>query len=336
MVATIFSYTDGTVLVTHGGTEMGQGLHTKVMQIAARALDIDMGDVTVTETATDKVPNASPTAASASSDMYGMAVLHACEQLALRLKAFRTKAEAEAVEGESKRSRFKKAVLAAYFARVNLSAQGFYKTPVSGYNWDLDIPLGGCNSKRGKPFAYFTFGGACSEVEIDVLTGDLRVLRADIVMDVGNSLNPAIDIGQIEGAFTQGMGLTTMEEVVWAGPGEIAWLPSGVCFTQGPGTYKIPSFNDVPVDFRVTLLRDSANAAAVHSSRAIGEPPLFLGSSVFFDTKQAVRAARADAGHKVEENFELHSPLTAERIRMACGDPIAVKAKMAARPKGFW
>jgi xanthine dehydrogenase/oxidase len=321
-------YTDGTVLVTHGGTEMGQGLHTKMIQIAAKALDVPVDSVCITETATDKVPNSSPTAASASSDLYGMAVLHACEKLAERLAPFRKEG---GVGG------FKKAVTAAYFSRVNLSAQGFYKMPVSGYDYNMETKK---NWERGKPFAYFTFGAACSEVEIDVLTGDMRILRADIVMDVGNSLNPTIDIGQIEGAYTQGVGLTTMEEFVWGGTTDngpaISWLKPGTLFTRGPGTYKIPSFNDVPVDFRVTLLKDNANPAAVHSSRAIGEPPLFLGSTAFFAAKEAIRSARMDAGI-ADEHFSLDSPLTSERIRMSCGDSIAQTfGGEKKKPNGFW
>ncbi len=314
-------YTDGTVLVTHGGTEMGQGLHTKMIQIASKELNVPVSQVTITETATDKVPNSSPTAASASSDLYGMAVLHACEQLSERLKPYRNE----------KNKSFRDIVNAAYFDRVNLSAQGFYKMPVSGFDYEMKTKK---NWERGKPFAYFTFGAACSEVEIDVLTGDFRILRADIVMDVGNSLNPAIDIGQIEGAFTQGFGLTMMEEIVWGGK-EIDWLKPGTMFTRGPGTYKIPSFNDVPIDFRISLLKDNANPAAVHSSRAIGEPPLFLGSTAFFATKEAIRSARIDAG-KIDEPFELHSPLTSERIRMSCGDDIANGFSKGKRPNGFW
>jgi|EP00505_MAST-04D_sp_SCG-Rhode-Island_P001000 xanthine dehydrogenase/oxidase len=320
-------YTDGTVLVTHGGTEMGQGLHTKILQIAAKALAVSMEHICITETATDKVPNSSPTAASASSDLYGMAVLHACETLAERLAPFR---KVSGVNG------FKDAVNAAYFNRVNLSAQGFYKMPVSGYDYKMETKN---NWERGKPFAYFTFGVACSEVEIDVLTGDMRILRTDIVMDVGNSLNPAIDIGQIEGAYTQGVGLCTMEEVVWGGEATngpaVDWLKPGTLFTRGPGTYKIPSFNDVPIDFRVTLLKDNANPAAVHSSRAIGEPPLFLGTTVFFALKRAISSARQDAGIDYE-TFSLDSPLTSERIRMSCGDDIAERFGKGKKPNGFW
>mmetsp|Transcript_75814 Transcript_75814/g.158036 ORF Transcript_75814/g.158036 Transcript_75814/m.158036 type:complete len:1399 (+) Transcript_75814:266-4462(+) len=319
--ALVHIYTDGTVLVSHGGTEMGQGLHTKILQVAARALGIPVADVHIRETATDAVANTSPTAASASSDLYGMAVLNACEQLNKRLEPYM-----KAANGV-----FKKAVNSAFFDRCDLTAHGHYKTPGIGYNWfESDC------SKRGKPFNYFTYGAACSEVEIDVLTGDMRILRADVLMDLGNSLNPAIDVGQIEGAFTQGVGWSTIEETVW-GCDEFPWLKPGNCFTRGPGTYKIPAFNDVPIDMRISLLRDSENPMAIHSSRAVGEPPFFLGATAFFAARQAIAAARADAG--LQGHFTVDSPLTAERIRMACGDEVASKFLQNCsrpRPSGFW
>lgn len=309
-------YTDGTVLITHGGTEMGQGLHTKILQIAAKALNVPMSAVTFRETGTDTVPNASPTAASASSDIYGMAILNACEQIMGRLKPYLEKAKGD----------FKSAVNTAYFDRCDLSAHGFYATPGIGYDWSLP------DDQRGKPFNYFTYGAACAEVEIDVLTGDMRILRADLHMDVGNSLNPAIDIGQVEGAFTQGFGWATLEETVW-GCSEFPWLKPGVCMTRGPGTYKIPSFNDTPVDMRVTLVKDSANPNAIHSSRAVGEPPFFLGSCAFFAAREAIAAARQDAGLG-DDYFTVDLPLTPERIRMACGDPIASRfSEKSSRPR---
>jgi len=322
---------DGTVLVSHGGTEMGQGLHTKMCQIAARALGVCMSKVRVTETATDKVPNASPTAASASSDIYGMAVLDACEQIAKRLEPVRKRLGSDAT--------FAQVVSAAYFDRVNLSAQGFYKTPDIGY--DFESKTARSNAERGTPFRYFTCGVACSEVEIDVLTGDLQVRQADVVMDLGKSLNPAIDIGQVEGGWTQGFGLFTMEEMIW-GDREHKWLKRGRMFTVGPSTYKIPSFNDAPVKFNVRLLNDTPNPRAVHSSKAVGEPPLFLAFSVWCAARRAILEARKDAGLK-QEHVELQSPLTSERIRMACGDSFTragvlsdVVGKSSYRPKGSW
>lgn len=324
--ALVHVYLDGTVLVSHGGTEMGQGLHTKLTQVAARAFGVPMDQVYVAETATDKVPNSSPTAASASSDMYGMAVLNACEQILQRLAPFRAAAKAT--------DTFQDIITQAYFQRVNLSAQGFYRMHVTGYDFVKELDPGTvCNSERGRPFAYFTFGAACCEVEIDVLTGDLRIIRADVCMDVGNSLNPAIDIGQIEGAFAQGVGWATMEELVWGSKQEVAWLPEGACFTRGPGTYKIPSFNDTPSDLRVVLLKDNANPAAIHSSRAIGEPPLFLGCTARFAARKAIASARADAKCPAGY-FELQSPLTAERIRMACGDDVAARFGPKAKDGG--
>mmetsp|Transcript_57580 Transcript_57580/g.134925 ORF Transcript_57580/g.134925 Transcript_57580/m.134925 type:complete len:1389 (-) Transcript_57580:19-4185(-) len=314
--ALVHVYTDGTVLITHGGTEMGQGLHTKICQIAAKAFGIGMEAVYMRETGTDTVPNASPTAASASSDIYGMAILNACEQIMGRMKPYLEKCKGD----------FKSAVNAAYMDRCDLSAHGFYATPGIGYDWSLP------EDQRGKPFNYFTFGAACSEVEIDVLTGDMRILRADLLMDVGNSLNPAIDIGQVEGAFTQGFGWATLEETVW-GCSEFPWLKPGVCFTRGPGTYKIPSFNDTPVDMRVTLVKDSANPNAIHSSRAVGEPPFFLGSCAFFAARAAIASARKDAGAG-DGYFTVDLPLTPERIRMACSDSIATKfSEKMTRPR---
>ncbi|KAL0052613.1 hypothetical protein WJX82_004790 [Trebouxia sp. C0006] len=296
--ALVHIYTDGTVLVTHGGVEMGQGLHTKVAQVAAADLGIPLSSVYIAETATDKVPNSSPTAASASSDMYGSAAADACAQLNARLKPYRE---------QRPDSTFTELVNAAYLDRVDLSAHGFYATPdVTGFGDDM-------------PFNYFTYGAACSEVELDTLTGDFQSLRTHIVMDVGSSVNPAIDIGQVEGGFVQGMGWTCLEELVW-GDKEHKWVKPGVLHTRGPGTYKIPSANDIPLDFCVTLLKDSPNhrLPMVYSSKAVGEPPFFLGASVFFALKEAVYAARKDAG--LEGWFQLDSPATPERLRMACAD----------------
>eukprot|EP01025_Chloroclados_australasicus_P046435 TRINITY_DN5123_c0_g1_i6.p1 TRINITY_DN5123_c0_g1~~TRINITY_DN5123_c0_g1_i6.p1 ORF type:complete len:1400 (-),score=162.31 TRINITY_DN5123_c0_g1_i6:601-4416(-) len=297
--ALVHIYTDGTVLVTHGGVEMGQGLHTKMCQVAAQEFNIPLDKVFVSETSTDKVPNASPTAASASADLYGMAVLDACKQLNERIQQYRNLGEADAFK------QFQQAVSAAHFDRVDLSAHGFHKTPdITGYGGD-------------KPFNYYCYGACCSEVEIDCLTGDFHVLRADICMDVGNPVNPAIDIGQVEGGFIQGMGWFCIEELVW-GDEQHKWVKPGVLHTRGPGTYKIPTANDIPIDFRVTLLQNAPNVRAIHSSKAVGEPPLHLGASVFFALKEAIYAARKDS--KLEGWFQLDAPATPERIKMACGD----------------
>ncbi|XP_047119344.1 xanthine dehydrogenase [Schistocerca piceifrons] len=295
--AFIIVYTDGSVLLTHGGTEMGQGLHTKMIQVASRVLGIPDKYIHISETSTDKVPNTSATAASASSDLNGMAVLDACQKIKDRLKP---------IIDENPKGTWEDWIQKAYQERVSLSATGFYKTPNITYDF---------SKNTGNPFNYFSFGAACSEVEIDCLTGDHKVLRTDIVMDLGSSLNPAIDIGQIEGGFVQGYGLFALEEVVVS--------PTGTMYSRGPGAYKIPGFADIPTVFNVSLLKDAPNPRAVYSSKAVGEPPLFLASSVFFAIRAAIQAARADNG--LDKWFQLDAPATAARIRMACGDKIVNK-----------
>lgn len=306
-------YTDGTVLVTHGGVEMGQGLHTKVAQIAASAFEIPLSSVFISETSTDKVPNASPTAASASSDMYGAAVLDACKQI---------KARMEPIASRKKHTSFVELVNACYFELVDLSAHGFYIVPDIGFDW---------GTGKGHPFRYFTYGAAFAEVEIDTLTGDFHTRAADVILDLGFSINPAIDVGQIEGAFVQGIGWVALEELKW-GDGAHKWIQSGCLFTSGPGNYKIPSVNDVPFKFKVSLLKDAPNDKAIHSSKAVGEPPFFLASSVFFAIKDAIAAARAESG--CHGWFPLDNPATPERIRMACTDDFTAPfAKSDFRPK---
>ncbi len=241
---------DGTVLVTHGGTEMGQGLHTKIIQIAARALGVPVAKVHISETSTDKVPNTAPTAASVSSDLNGMAVLNACNELVKRLAPVRAAIGPQAS--------WEQLVHTAYMDRVSLSAAGFYAPPDIGFDWA---------TRTGTPFAYFSYGAACAEVELDALTGDHTVLRADVLMDVGKSLNPAIDVGQVEGAFVQGAGWCTLEELVWARGAR--GVPDGWLLTRGPGAYKIPAFNDVPLQFNVALLARSRNPRAIHSSKVL-------------------------------------------------------------------
>nr|XP_046237719.1 xanthine dehydrogenase/oxidase isoform X2 [Scatophagus argus] len=290
--ALVHIYTDGSVLLTHGGTEMGQGLHTKMVQVASRVLGIPCSKIHITETSTNTVPNTSPTAASASSDLNGAAVQNACEILMKRLESYKTK---------NPKGSWEDWVRAAYFDRVNLSANGFYKTPDLGYDFD---------SNSGRAFSYFSYGVACSEVEIDCLTGAHKNLSSTIVMDVGHSLNPAIDIGQVEGAFMQGLGLFTLEELHYS--------PQGVLLTRGPGSYKIPAFGDIPTHLTVSLLRDAPNDKAIFASKAVGEPPLFLAASVFYAIKDAISAARAESG--LSGPFRLDSPASAERTRNACCD----------------
>lgn len=298
--ALVHVYTDGSVLVSHGGTEMGQGLHTKMIQVASKALDIPSELIHISETSTDKVPNTSATAASAGSDLNGMAVLDACSKISERLAPYRK---------EFPDAGWKVWIFKAFFDRVSLSATGFYKTPDIGYNMDTN---------SGNAFNYFTFGAACSEVEIDCLTGDHQVIRSDIVMDLGESINPAIDIGQVEGGFMQGYGLFTLEEMVFS--------PAGMVMSRGPGVYKLPGFADIPAELNVSLLRSASNPRAVYSSKAVGEPPLFLASSVFFAIKKAIQDARHEEG--LEGYFNLISPASSARIRVACSDRIMEKVKV--------
>jgi xanthine dehydrogenase/oxidase len=239
--ALVHVYTDGSVLVTHSGTEMGQGLHIKMIQVAAQALNLPIERIHISETSTDKVPNTSPTAASAGSDLNGMAVLNACNTIMDRLKPYRE-------QYPDKDWNFW--ITKAYFDRVSLSTTGFYATPDIGYDFATN---------SGNPFNYYTYGAACSEVEVDCLTGDHQVIRTDIVMDVGSSINPAIDIGQIEGGFMQGYGLFTLEELIYS--------PTGQLYSRGPGMYKLPGFADIPGEFNVSLLTGAPNPRAVFSSK---------------------------------------------------------------------
>ncbi|XP_013383775.1 xanthine dehydrogenase/oxidase-like, partial [Lingula anatina] len=286
---------DGSVLITHGGVEMGQGLHTKMIQVASRALQVPVHKFHINETTTSTVPNTTATAASTGSDLNGMAVLNACKTIRHRLEPY--------IAGNPDGS-WEDWVKAAYMDRISLSATGYYKVPDT---WDDScVPVEGEQTTQ----RYYTYGAACSVVEIDCLTGDHVVLRTDIVMDVGRSLNPAIDIGQIEGAFAQGYGLFTIEQLRYSSEGRL--------ITNGPNTYKIPGYGDIPVEFNVSLLKGASNPKAVYSSKGIGEPPLFLASSVFFAIKDATSSARAESGLK--GRFRMDSPATAERIRMACED----------------
>uniref|UniRef100_A0A914VPR6 Aldehyde oxidase/xanthine dehydrogenase a/b hammerhead domain-containing protein n=1 Tax=Plectus sambesii TaxID=2011161 RepID=A0A914VPR6_9BILA len=296
--ALVHIYLDGSVLLNHGGMEMGQGLHTKMLQIAARCLEIPIEMVNLHETATDKVPNASPTAASVGSDLNGLAVQDACNKLMARLAPFKK---------ANPTGKWLDWVTKAYVERISLSATGFgiiHSDPV-------DYVTG----KGAELYSYCVYGVACSEVEIDCMTGDHRLLRTDIVMDVGDSLNPALDIGQIEGAFVQGYGMFTMEELKVA--------PNGFWITRGPGNYKIPSADDAPREFHVKLLKGSSNKKAIFSSRAVGEPPLFLGASAAFAIREAVKAYRMQ--HGLNGYFRFDSPATPERIRMACVDQFTDK-----------
>ncbi|KAM9123110.1 aldehyde oxidase 1-like isoform 1-T2 [Pangshura tecta] len=290
--ALVHIYVDGSVLLTHGGIEMGQGIHTKMIQVASRELKIPMSSIHFCETSTTTVPNACASVASIGTDVNGMAVKDACQTLLQRL---------EPIISKNPKGTWNDWVKEAFEQSINLSATGYFR----GYEANMDWEKG-----EGHPFTYFLFGAACSEVEIDCLTGNHKNIRTDIVMDIGCSINPAVDIGQIEGAFVQGIGLYTMEELKYS--------PEGVLYTRGPDQYKIPSICDLPERFSVSLLSSSQNPYAIYSSKGIGEAGLFLGCSVFFAIWDAVAAVRKERG--LTGTFTLNSPLTPERIRMACAD----------------
>ena len=304
--ALVHIYNDGSVHLNHGGTEMGQGLNTKVAQIVAEALQIDFDRIKITKTTTEKVPNTSATAASSGSDLNGMAALDACEQLKERLIAFATEEWGvapeqvvfvpNAVHVGDETIAFNDFIKRAYMARVQLSAAGFYKTPK--IHWDRA-------AGKGRPFYYYAYGAACSEVSIDTLTGEYSVDRTDILHDVGKSLNPILDKGQVEGAFIQGMGWMTTEEL-W-------WDDKGALRTHAPSTYKIPLASDRPKIFNVDLPEWSENRElTIKRSKAVGEPPFMLGISVLEAISMAV-ASVAD----YRECPRLDTPATPERVLMA-------------------
>jgi xanthine dehydrogenase large subunit len=296
-------YTDGTLLLNHGGTEMGQGLFIKVAQVVAEELQVDVDRIRITASDTSKVPNASPTAASSGSDINGKAAQDAARKIKSRLTEFAAKHfgvapetvafRANAVHAGDKSISFNELVKLAYFARVSLSATGFYRTPKIGYDR---------KTWSGMPFYYFCYGAAVSEVAVDTLTGENRLLRVDILHDVGKSLNPAIDMGQIEGGFIQGMGWLTMEE--------LAWNDKGKLMTHAPSTYKIPVASDVPPLFNVRIYESGINAEdSIFRSKAVGEPPLMLAISVLHAIRDAIAATADDT-----LSPRLDAPATAESI----------------------
>jgi xanthine dehydrogenase large subunit len=301
--ALVHVYQDGSVQVNHGGTEMGQGLYQKVAQVACESLGVPREVVKVTATDTGKVPNTSATAASSGSDLNGMAVKAACDTIRDRMAACLAELHQAPVEevvfadgavrvGQEVMS-FDKAAALAYQNRVSLSSTGFYKTP--GLAWDRI-------KGTGKPFFYFAHGAACSEVVIDTLTGEYRILRTDIIHDVGRSLNPALDIGQIEGGFVQGAGWLTTEELVWDDKGRLR--------THAPSTYKIPACGDRPDIFNVSLWDGENRAETIYRSKAVGEPPFMLGISVLMALSDAVAAC--GPGYPA-----LDAPATPERVLAA-------------------
>jgi len=303
--ALVHVYQDGSVHLNHGGTEMGQGLYIKVAQVVAEEFGIAMERVRITATTTAKVPNTSPTAASSGSDLNGMAAKIAAGAIKARMIAHAAeiyRVPEDQIEFRDDRVfignesiPFDELVKKCVLGRVQLSEAGHYKTPKITWNREKG---------QGRPFFYFAYGAACSEVIVDTLTGENRVLRTDILHDVGRSINPAIDIGQIEGGFVQGMGWLTTEELVFG--------PEGHLLTHAPSTYKIPVASDVPADFRVALFPNSNREETIYRSKAVGEPPIMLANSVF--------CALADAVHSLDPSrpVPLNAPATPEAILRAC------------------
>lgn len=322
--ALVHVYKDGSVLVNHGGTEMGQGLHTKMLQVAATALGVPLAGVRLAPTRTDKVPNTSATAASSGADLNGGAIKDACEQIRGRLAEVAARrlgihpADVRFADGKVTGIGFHDTVLDfaevvhdAYHQRIQLSAAGFYRT--EGLHWDA-------SRMQGEPFKYFAYGVSASEVEVDGFTGAYRLRRVDIVHDVGDSLSPLVDIGQIEGGFVQGAGWLTLEELRWDdsdGPAR------GRLATQAASTYKLPSFSEMPEVFNVTLFEQATEDGVVYGSKAVGEPPLMLAFSV----REALRAAAGAFGPQ-GHSVQLSSPATPEAVFWAVEE-----ARAAAAPR---
>jgi xanthine dehydrogenase large subunit len=303
--ALVHVYTDGSIQVNHGGTEMGQGLYLKVAQVVAEEFGVDISRVRITATTTDKVPNTTPTAASSGSDLNGMAAKNAASTIRERMAAV----AAKLYQGDASKVRFERGMVIVgareapfaelakkcFLERVQLSSTGYYATP--HITWERD-------TATGKPFLYFAYGASCSEVTIDTLTGEMKIDRVDILHDVGASLNPAIDIGQIEGGFVQGAGWLTTEELVFDAEGRLR--------THAPSTYKIPTASDVPEDFRVRLWESEGNeASTIYRSKAVGEPPVMLANSVFSAITFAVASLRPGVAPP------LNAPATPEAILKA-------------------
>ena len=313
--ALVHIYNDGTIAVNHGGTEMGQGLNTKIHGIAADEFGVSPDFIKIIATNTSKVPNTSATAASSGSDLNGMAVKNAIEKLKSRLAEIalaelKIKSKDDSIAVDQIRFSdntvfaalhpeiiipFRDLIKQAYLNQVSLSATGFYKTPGIYYDRELG---------KGNPFYYYSYGMSVSEVEVDVLTGETKLLRTDILHDVGDSLNPDIDLGQIEGAFIQGVGWVTTEEIKWDKKGHL--------LTHSPDTYKIPTVNDIPLHFNINLLEGYPNEGTIRKSKAVGEPPLMLAFSVWLAVKDAVSAV---GNHEFEPAFSL--PATAEKVLLS-------------------
>jgi xanthine dehydrogenase molybdopterin-binding subunit B len=313
--ALVHVYRDGTILVNHGGTEMGQGLHTKIQQIAAAEFGVKLDRVMVSATNTANVPNTSATAASAGTDLNGMAVKNAIDMLKARIAAATALHFSEKHAGEpshvqsiifkddtitdsehaDRQIGFAEAMSLMHLRQVSLSATGFYKTPTIG--WDKA-------KGEGKPFYYYAFGMCVSEVLVDTLTGHVTLLRTDILHDVGDSINPVIDLGQVEGGYIQGVGWCTTEEIVWDDAGNL--------LSHSPDTYKIPTVQDIPREFRAALLQGVPNPGTIHKSKAVAEPPLMLALSTWLAIKDAISAV---GNHEHEPVFSL--PATPEVILLS-------------------
>ncbi|HCP46180.1 MAG TPA: xanthine dehydrogenase molybdopterin binding subunit, partial [Deltaproteobacteria bacterium] len=298
--ALVLVYADGTVQLNHGGTEMGQGLHSKMLTICSHELGVPSESVRVMHTATDKVPNTSATAASSGSDLNGEAVREACKAIRERLRPIAAGllglegagddldfADGHIGQEGGPSLPFAQVSQEAWLRQISLSATGYYRTPDIAYDRDAG---------RGKPFHYFAYGSAITEVEVHGLTGEFRVTRVDILHDAGDSLVPTIDIGQVEGGYIQGLGWLTTEELVWDSAGALV--------THSPSTYKIPAVGDAPVDFRVALLTDARQQDVIHGSKAVGEPPLMLAISAVTALRQAILAFASPG-------FDLHFPVPA-------------------------
>jgi xanthine dehydrogenase large subunit len=311
--ALVHVYKDGSVLINHGGTEMGQGLHTKMLQVAATTLNVPLSKVRLAPTRTDKVPNTSATAASSGADLNGGAVKNACEQIRERLAQVAAgrlgvpQADVRFHDGvvrgvsfSTEEVSWEELVHLAYFQRVQLWAAGFYRT--EGLHWDSSV-------MQGEPFKYFAYGVAAAELEVDGFTGAYHTRRVDIVHDVGDSLSPLVDIGQIEGAFVQGAGWLTLEDLRWDESDQPA---RGRLATQAASTYKLPSFSEMPEEFNVSLLEHAHEEGAVYGSKAVGEPPLMLAFSV----REALRQAAAAFG-PAGTSVDLASPATPEAVYWA-------------------
>ncbi|MFC3851239.1 xanthine dehydrogenase molybdopterin binding subunit [Salinispirillum marinum] len=301
--ALLHVYTDGSIHLNHGGTEMGQGLNTKVAQIVAEVLQVELDQIQISATRTDKVPNTSPTAASSGADLNGKAAQNAAQTIKDRLINFASehfKVQPDEVifhNGHIKVGAhylsFPELASLAYYHQISLSATGYYRTPKIYYDRE---------KAAGHPFYYFAYGAACCETIVDTLTGEYKMLRTDILHDVGASLNPAIDIGQIEGGFVQGMGWLTTEELVWNEQGKL--------MTNSPASYKIPAVSDMPLDFRVHLVESRQNPEdTVFHSKAVGEPPFMLGIAAWCAIKDAVASV---GDYRIQPRID--APATPERV----------------------